>query len=62
MEIEKNRLIKDKERIRIAYNILEDIESIIFFRGPDNASPRITVLKLLKQMNDRIKLELERED
>jgi len=62
MEIEQVRLHKDQERIRIAFDIVETLESMIFFRGPDNTNPRILILRMLQKMSNRIKEELERED
>lgn len=52
------RLAKDQERIRISYDTIDCLESMIFFRGGDNA-PRIRILKLLQSMNKQVKDELE---
>lgn len=52
------RLAKDQERIRLAYVIIDEMESMIFFRGGDNA-PRIRILKLLQSMSQQVKNELE---
>lgn len=44
------RLAKDCERLRLAFEILETLESMIFYRGGDKA-PRMRILALLQQMS-----------
>lgn len=56
------RLAKDQERIRLAYEIVESLESMIFYRGPDATNPRIQILRQLASMSTRVKAEMERED
>ena len=56
------RLAKDQERIRLAYEIVESLESMIFYRGADATNPRIQILRQLASMSTRVKKEMERED
>ena len=52
------RAYKDQERIRLAFEIVESLESLTFFRRGKN-SPRTIILKLLQNMSTQIKRELE---
>jgi hypothetical protein len=56
------RLAKDQERIRLAYEIIESLESMIFYRGRDSSNPRIQILRQLTDMASRVKVEMERDD
>lgn len=56
------RLAKDQERIRLAYEIVESLESMIFYRGSDATNPRIQILRQLTSMASRVKVEMERDD
>ena len=56
------RLAKDQERIRLAYEIVESLESMIFYRGPDSSNSRIQILRQLLDMASRVKIEMGRKD
>lgn len=52
------RLAKDQERIRLAFEVIESIESMLFYRGRDEDNPRIQILRKLKGMDARVRQEL----
>jgi hypothetical protein len=56
------RLAKDQERIRLVYEIVESLESMVFYRGPDSSNPRIQILIQLTSMAVQVKSEMVRDD
>ena len=58
LELKLTRLVKDQERIRIGFEIIESLESMIFYRGTDANNPRIQILVKLQQMSKSVLKEL----
>lgn len=58
LELHIVRLAKDQERIRIAFDTLECLESMVLFRGGDHG-PRMQVMKLLKEMDRLIRQDFD---
>lgn len=62
MTIDEIRLAKDQERIRLAYEIIESLESMVFYRGADRSNPRIQILIQLVAMAAQVKTEMGRDE
>lgn len=45
------KLSKDQERIKVAFEAVESLESLVFYRGKDSTNPRIVILNLLQEMH-----------
>ena len=46
------RLARDKERLRLAFEELECLESMVLYRGPENQQPRVRVVRLIREMQE----------
>jgi len=51
------RLARDKERLRLAFEELECLESMVLYRGPENQQPRVRVLRLIAEMQEVLRDE-----